>query len=62
QGSEGAGERCRVVMQARDPGGEPNASVLVVVGLVRDRGYWRVLSVAFLPRTRSLDVSHNETG
>ena len=43
-------------MQAQDPGGDPNASVLVVVGLVQDRGYWRVLSVAFSPQKRSLDV------
>jgi hypothetical protein len=47
-------KECQIIMELADPSGDPNANVLLVVGLVQDRGYWRVLRVGFTPTKRSL--------
>ena len=52
--SKGGGMECQVVMELEDPGGDPNARVLLAVGLIQDGGYWRVMRIAFAPSRRTL--------
>ncbi len=52
--SKGGGMECQIVMELEDPGGDPNARVLLAVGLIQDGGYWRVMRVAFAPNRRTL--------
>lgn len=47
-------QQCQVVVPFADPGGDPNASVLLAIHLVQDGGYWRVLKLSFVPRARAL--------
>lgn len=53
---EGAAE-CDVLMQLADPSGDPNASVVLVVWMVQDAGYWRVAHLGFDPTRRTLGNS-----
>ncbi len=41
-------------IELADPGGEPNASVVAVIRLVREKGHWRVLQVGFAKQRRHL--------
>lgn len=54
--TEGGGGKseCQVLMEVHDPGGDPNANAVLVVWLVEDQDYWRVLRVGFAPDRRSL--------
>ncbi|UCE59773.1 MAG: hypothetical protein JSU63_20315 [Phycisphaerales bacterium] len=52
-GKEGVLE-CQILLELDEPGGEPGARVVLVVGLIQDTGLWRVLRVGFTPSTRSL--------
>ena len=40
----------QIMMEVRSPDGDPNAQVVLLVGLVQDEGYWRAIKVAYLPR------------
>ncbi|MCH8148342.1 MAG: hypothetical protein IH987_10165 [Planctomycetes bacterium] len=48
-------QQCKVITQLADPGGNPNAAVLLSVQLVQDSGYWRVLALQFLNSRRDLN-------
>ena len=48
-------KECSVLMGLNDPGGDPNARVVMVVWLVRDKGFWRVLHLGFDPTRRTLE-------
>jgi len=43
----------QLVMEVKDPGGDPNASALLVVSLVEDNDYWRVMRLGFSPSARA---------
>ena len=51
--AKGIADRLQVMTTLRDPDGDPLAQVVLVVTLVRDEGYWRVLHVGFDPTRRS---------
>ena len=52
--SKGGGMECQILMELEDPGGDPNARVLLAVGMIQDNGYWRVIRLAFAPNRRTL--------
>jgi len=43
-------ETSQVAIELADPDGDPNARVVLLVGQVKDQGYWRVHTVAFAPQ------------
>ncbi len=47
-------DECEVAMVVRDPGGDPNAQVVLLVWLVRDSGFWRVTHLGFDPSARAI--------
>lgn len=53
-GADGNPSECEVLMEVDDPDGDPNARVVMVVYLVQDKWYWRVLHLGFDPRGRSV--------
>jgi hypothetical protein len=55
--SKDAVKECEVVMQTTDPSGDPKASVVLVVWMVQDSGYWRVTHLGFEPARRTLQDS-----
>jgi len=50
-------KECEVLMQLADPSGDPNASVVLVVWMVQDGGYWRVTHLGFDAARRTLQKS-----
>jgi len=44
-----------VLMELQDPSGDPNASVVLIIRLVQDGGYWRVYKLEYDHRYRSLE-------
>ena len=46
---------CEIAMQVADPGGDPKASVVMLVWLAQDGGYWRVTHLGFDPTRRTLE-------
>ena len=56
KGGNGQKLECQVLMEVHDPSGDPNANALLVVWLIEDSDYWRVLRVGFTPERRSLKV------
>ena len=58
-------EIARVSMELADPSGEPDASVIAQIELVREQGFWRVLQLGFAKGARHLEapgVSKSTTG
>jgi len=49
-----ADDECEVAMVARDPGGDPNAQVVLLVWLAKDNGFWRVTHLGFDPSARAI--------
>ena len=49
-----ADDECEVAMVVRDPGGDPNAQVVLLVWLARDSGFWRVTHLGFDPTARDI--------
>lgn len=49
-----------VLMAVADPSGDPNAGVVIQITLITDKGYWRVLNVAFDSSRRSLTPSTDD--
>ena len=47
------GQECELAMEVADPGGDPNARVLMLIWLAQDAGYWRIVHFGFEPK-RSL--------
>lgn len=47
-------DESQVLLEVNDPGGDPNGGAVLVVSLVKDKGYWRVLRVGFTPKLREL--------
>jgi hypothetical protein len=47
-------ETATVFVEADDPDGDPNASVVVQISLTREKGFWRVSQVGFYPDRRRL--------
>jgi len=47
-------EESQVLLEVDDPGGDPNGGAVLVVSLVKDKGYWRVLRVGFAPKLREI--------
>jgi hypothetical protein len=45
---------CEVLMEVDDPSGDPNARVVMIVYLARDKGFWRVLHLGFDQTRRSI--------
>lgn len=43
-----------VLLEVRDPGGDPGGGAVLVVWLVQDSGYWRVTHLGFLPGKRTI--------
>lgn len=62
KGSANDADQRQVLMEVKDPSGEPNAQVVLVIWLVRDEGYWRVSRLGFDPRRRSLKTRTTATG
>lgn len=54
KGGGGDSRECEVFMEVDDPGGDPNARVVMAVYLAQDDGYWRVLHLGFDPRSRKI--------
>jgi len=54
--AQGGAKECQVLIEVQDPGGDPNAGAVLVVWLVEDTGYWRVLRAGFAPKLRALPV------
>lgn len=52
-GSTGSQE-CEVRMELQDPGGDPNAQVVMIVWLAKDGGFWRVVQLGFDNGRRSI--------
>jgi len=46
---------CEIAMQLADPSGDPKASVVMLVWLAQDGGYWRVTHLGFDPTRRTLE-------
>lgn len=46
---------CEVAMEVASPDGDPNAQVVLLVWLAKDKGLWRVTHLGFDPRHRSID-------
>ena len=57
EAGDASGEACEMRMEVDGPSNDPNARVVLTVGLVRDDGYWRVLRVGFVPAKRSIAKS-----
>ncbi len=55
-------EERHVLLEARDPDGDPNASVVVKIRLVREEGRWRVWWVGFERSTRHLPTDQRAGG
>ena len=49
-----ADDECEVAMVVSDPGGDPNAQVVLLVWLVTDNGFWRVTHLGFDPSARTI--------
>jgi hypothetical protein len=47
-------KRAMVFMPLEDPGGDANARVVLMVQLVKDKGYWRAEGLGFEPHYRSI--------
>jgi len=47
-------KRCELAMVVNDPGGDPNARVVLLVWLELDKGFWRVTHFGFDRTRRSL--------
>ncbi len=57
-----AGEEwTRVLIELAHPSGDPNASVVAQIQLVRENGFWRVVQVGFLRGTRHLKTATTAT-
>ena len=58
KGASGAGgatqEKQLALIQLADPSGDPNATVVLFISMVKDAGYWRVEALAFDPGHRKL--------
>jgi hypothetical protein len=54
--AEDAEDRCEVAMEVADPGGNPDAEVVLLVWLAKDKGLWRVTHLGFDPRARSIEA------
>jgi len=54
RGSNNGPMECEVLTEVDDPGGDPNARVVLAVYLVQDNGFWRVLHLGFDTRRRSI--------
>lgn len=50
-------KECEVHLQVADPSGDAKASVVVVVWMALDNGYWRVTHLGFDPTRRTLSTS-----
>lgn len=45
-------QECQVLMEVADAGADPNAQVMLVVYMIQDGGFWRVLQLGFVPSAR----------
>lgn len=50
-------KECEVVMQVADPSGNPKASVVLIVWLAQDGGFWRVTHLGFDASRRTIQES-----
>ena len=48
---------CELPIEVADPGGDPNASVVILIWLAQDQGYWRVLHFGFDQTRRKVEVT-----
>ncbi len=48
---------CEVRMQLNDPGGDPNARVVMIIWMVQDEGMWRATHLGFDATRRSISNS-----
>lgn len=46
---------CEVLMELADPGGDPNAQVLLFVWMAKDHDLWRVIHLGFKNNVRSIE-------
>lgn len=54
KGADAADEQCHVLMEVKDPSGDPNAQAVMVIRMVREQGYWRVTNLGFEPTMRKV--------
>lgn len=54
-----ASQERQVALEVDDPNGDSNADAILVIGLIQDNGYWRVLGLAFSPQKRTLRVARS---
>ncbi|MFQ5590373.1 MAG: hypothetical protein ACE5HE_04340 [Phycisphaerae bacterium] len=55
-------QECQILMEARDPSGDPQAQVLLAIGLIQDGGLWRVTQVGFIADARALPDAVRRAG
>ncbi len=51
---KGEAKECQVLMELDSPDGDPNARVVLIIGLIQEKGYWRVYRVGFVPNQRAI--------
>ena len=59
--SGGEAAECELAMEVADPSNDPAASVVMLIRLAKDGGFWRVLNFGFEPR-RSLATAGASAG
>jgi len=53
-GDDADAMKCRVLLELEDPSGDPHASVVLMVQMVQDKGYWRVFGLEYDPQHRKI--------
>ncbi|UCG16813.1 MAG: hypothetical protein JSV19_02015 [Phycisphaerales bacterium] len=61
KGASDGNEISSVLVEAADPNGDPNASVVIKIDLTRESGFWRVRWIGFWRKTRHLGRSAPST-
>lgn len=53
-GDDSDAMKCRVLLELDDPSGNPHASVVLMVQMVQDKGYWRVFGLEYDHQKRKI--------
>jgi len=57
--SEVTAKECELPIEVADPNSDPNASVVILIWLNRDHGYWRIMHFGFDQSRRKIEVTSN---
>lgn len=52
--TKGETQECQVLMELDSPDGDPNARAVLIIGLIQEKGFWRVYRVGFVPNQRAI--------